>query len=106
MPGADEAVQAEIRRVEDRLDGREDDDMIAEGREVFDFLLSGLQDRQCRGWHRGLKPDGHEDYLFVWILPCYLQGIKGRIHHADVCPSGTGLKERVPAARHPHHVPK
>src|SRR5438093_6449974 len=106
MPGANEADQAEIRRVEDGLDGWEDNDMIAEDREVFDSLLSSLQDRQSRGWRRGLKPDGHEDHLFVWVLPRYLQGIKRRIHHANVRPSGGGIKERAPTTRYSHHVPK
>src|SRR2546422_11461398 len=106
MLGTNEAVQAEIRRVEDGLDGWKDDDMIAENREVLHPLLGRLQDRQRRRWRRGLKSDGHEDHLFVWVRPRYLPDVEARVHHPEATPSGAGIKAPAPAARHSPPVPR
>ncbi len=43
VAGAEEAVERELRRVEDRLDRRDDGDVVAEHREVVDVLGLGAQ---------------------------------------------------------------
>src|SRR6266508_6342273 len=101
---ANEAVQPQVRRIEDRLDGRDDGDVIAEDREVLESLGSGAEHGHSRGRRRSLEADRHEYDALVWVLAGDLQRVQRGINHADVGTLCLRVEEGAVAARHPHHV--
>ena len=101
---AEEAVQAQVGGVEDRLDRRDDRDVVAEDREVLDPLAGGPQHGHRRGRRGGLEADGHEHHALVRVVARDLQGVERGVDHPDVGAGGLGVEERPVAAGHAHHV--
>ena len=97
-PGPEEAVEAQIGRLEDRLDRRDDRDVVAEHAEVRDAALTRLQERD-RGRRRGrLEPDGEEHHVAVGCLDGDPQRVERRVDEAHVGAARLRL-EQVPVAR-------
>ena len=61
VPGADEAVEAQVRRLEQGPQRRHDRDVVADAREVRDALRLRALQRQRGGRSGGLEPDREED---------------------------------------------
>ena len=79
--------------------------MVAEHGEVLEsFALGNLQGNGCRG--RGcFKADGEKDHLTVGVFAGDLDGVHGRVDHADVGAFSLGLEQRhAVAGRHTHRV--
>ena len=111
MAGADEAIDADgagcrdLRAVEDGLDGRRRQDVVAEDAEVAEAELGRLLDRHGGGRRRRLEADGEEDDFAVGVLLGEAQRVGAAVDHADVGALGAGLHQAgAVAARHPHHV--
>jgi hypothetical protein len=58
MPGTDEGVEPHVGRIENRADGGNDGDVVAEDREVADAFGLGAHHRERGGGRGGLKTDG------------------------------------------------
>ena len=67
MAGADERVNAHVRRIEDCADRRDDRYVIAEDGKIVDALSLGSQKRQRGRRSRGLKSDGKKHHVLVRI---------------------------------------
>ena len=94
----------QIRTVEDRLDGRNDGDVIAEHREILDSFARGLQDSKSRRRHRGFKAKAEEHDLAAGILSRQRQRVHRRIDHPDIGAVGLGLQQALARTRNPHGV--
>jgi hypothetical protein len=104
MSRSQKAVEHQIRTIENRLDGRDDGDVIAEQRKIPDLFAPRLQHRQCRARHRGLKAECEEHDFAPWIVPGELQRIEGRVHRANVGAACLGLQQASLGSRHTHRV--
>jgi len=71
---------------EDRLDRRNDCDVIAQQREIAGSLALGLQYRHGSARHCGLEAEGEEDDLLVRVVARDLQRVERRIDDAHVGP--------------------
>jgi hypothetical protein len=100
----DEAVQPQVRGVEDRADRRDDRHVVAEDEEVAQALGLGALQRQCRGGRRGLEPDREEHDLAIRVLARELQRVERRVHHAHVSAARLGVEQRAVRGRHAQHV--
>jgi len=92
MAWTEEAVEPQIRAVENRLDRRHDRDVIAKDREVPDPLRLGLQDRQRGRRHRRLETEAEEDDLAARIGARQRESVHRRIDHPHVGPVGLSLQ--------------
>ena len=101
---AEETVELEVRRVEDRLHRRDDRDVVAEHEEVAQPLRLRAHQRQRGGWRRGLEPDRVEHYLAVRVLVRDLQRVERRVHHAHIGAGGLGIEQAPVTPRHAHQV--
>jgi len=86
MPRPEKPVQCQLGRAEDRLDRRNDCDVIAQQREIADALALGLQYRHGSARHCGLEAEGEEDDLLVRVVARDLQRVERRIDDAHVGP--------------------
>ena len=99
VPRADEAVEPQVGRVEQRAQRRHDRHVAAHAREVPDALgLRALQ-RQRRRGRRGLEADREEDDLAVGVLLGDPQRVERRVDHPDVRALGLGLEQAALRAR-------
>ena len=67
MAGPQESIELQLRAVEDRLDGRDDGDVIAEQREIVDALALGLENGERGRGHRRLEAEPEEYDLLLGI---------------------------------------
>ena len=68
VAGPEEAVEAQVGRLEDGLDRRHDRHVVAEHAEVGHAELAGAQQRDRGRRRRGLEPDREEHDLAVGVL--------------------------------------
>ena len=94
----------QVGRVQDRLDRRNDGDVIAEQREIPHALLPRLDDRHGGTRHRGLETQAEEYNLPIRMLPRDRQRIERRVDHAHIRAVGLGLQQALARSRHPHRV--
>ena len=104
VAGADEGVEAHAGRLEDRPDGGDDGDVVAENGEVSGAELARPHQGEGGRRRRGLEADGEEDDLAVGIPARQLQGVERRVDHAHVGAARLVLERAAAPARHPHHV--
>jgi hypothetical protein len=104
VPRADEPVQAQVRRVQQRAQRRHDRHVAAHAEEVLDALELRALERQ-RGRRRGrLEPDREEHDVAVGVRLRDPQCVERRVDHPHVGALGLGLEQRAPRSRHAHHV--
>ena len=105
MARADEAVEAQVRRLEQRPQRRHDRDVVAEARRscgspsAFARISVSAVDGAVVS-----KPIGEEDDLAVRVLARDPQRVERRVDHADVRAVGLRVEQRAVAAGHAHHV--
>ena len=104
MAGPEEPVESEIGTVEDRLDGGDDGDVIAEHRKIGDAVPFGLENGQRGRRHRGLEAESEEHHLAGRIGAGERERVHGRVDHAHVCAVGLGLQQAFLRAGHAHGV--
>jgi hypothetical protein len=104
VTGAEEAVEAEVGRLEDGLDRRHDRNVVREHAEVGDATLAGLQECQCGRRGRRLESDGEEHDVTAGCLGGDLKRVERRVHETDVRAARLGLQQVPLATRHAHHV--
>lgn len=101
---ADERVELEIARIEDRPQRRDDRNVVAEDGKVADALALGLQDGE-RGRGRGrLEAECEEHDLSVGILAREGERIERRVDHPDVRAVAFRLQQRLLGTRDAHRV--
>ena len=101
---ADEAVEPQVGRVEQRAQRRHDRHVAAHAAEVGDALgLRALERQRGRGRGR-LEADREEDDLAVGVLLGDPQRVERRVDHPHVGALRLGLEQRAVRARHAHHV--
>ncbi len=76
MSGGEEALNPTARRVEDGADGRGNEHVGDENREVGDTEPASLVDRQGVGRGCGLEADGEEDDLALGVVDGHLHGVE------------------------------
>jgi hypothetical protein len=91
VAGPDEPVEAQVGRVEQRAQRRDDRHVRADAREVRDCLCLGALERERGGGRRGLEPDRVEDDLALRVLARDPQRVERRVDHADVGALGFGV---------------
>ena len=101
---ADEAVEPQVRRVEQRAQRRHDRHVAAQAAEVADALrLRPAQRERGRG-RGGLEADGEEHDLAPGIRLGDPQRVERRVDHPHVGALRLGVEQRAVRARHAHHV--
>ncbi len=68
MAGADKPVEQRIGGVEDRFQGRDDGDMVAKYREVFNVFTFSLEDGQRGTRDRGFKTQTEKNDFFIGLF--------------------------------------
>src|SRR6516225_1768552 len=95
MARPQKTIELEFGRIEDRLDRRDDRDVIAEKGKVRNSLGLGTQHCHGRARHCRFEAQCEEHNLLVRILLRDAQGIERRIDHADICALALGLQETL-----------
>ena len=88
VPGGEEAVDATIVVGEDRLDGRRDEHVRDQQREVPHALAPGLVDRERVTGRGGLEADGEEHDLAIGQAPRERERVQRRVDDAHVAALG------------------
>jgi len=69
VSGADESIEAHIRRIEDGADGGHDSDVIAEDSKIPNALFFRTHQCECSGGRCGFESNGKEyDFLVGFFL--------------------------------------
>ena len=97
VPGAEEAIDANVRLAQQRLHGRQEQLVGGEDREVLQRRSARLADGQGCGGGCRLEPDAQEDHVLVGIGPGDRHGLMGGVEGGHVRPGGAGLLERAVA---------
>src|SRR6516164_4878960 len=95
MARPQKTIELEFGRIEDRLDRRDDRDVIAEKGKVRNTLGLGTQHCHGRARHCRFEAQCEEHDLLVPIFLRDAQGIERRIDHADICALALGLQETL-----------
>ena len=99
VAGADEAVQAQVGRIQQGPQRRHDRDVVADAGEVRHALgLRALERERGRG-RRRLEADREEDDLAVGVLARDPQRVQRRVDHPHVRPLRLRLEQRELASR-------
>ena len=104
VAGADEAVEPEVWRLEQRPQRRHDRDVVAHAREVAQSLRLRPFQRQCGRRRSRLEADGEEHDLAVGVLLGDPHRVERRVDHAHVRALGLGVEQRAVRSGHPQHV--
>ena len=104
VAGTDEAVEAQVGRVEQCTKRRHDRHVVAHAREVLDALGLGALEGQRRRGRCGLEADREEDDLAVGVLLRDPERVERRVDHPYVGALGFGVEQASVRARDPHHV--
>ena len=106
VPGADETIQVQIARAQQRRHGPRHRLQGAEHKEIFQPPLR--RGPHGPGYARGsrFKADRKENHLPERLGSGQLQSVRHGVHHADVGAAGPGALQGAERARHAHQVPE
>lgn len=104
VPGRQECLDAVARRGEQGRDGRRDEHVRDEHREVRQAKLFGLEDGHGVGRCRGLKADAEEHDLTVGVLARQFDGIERRVDDSHITAAAFDREQILTAPRHTQHV--
>ncbi len=93
VAGADECVDTQPRRLEDRAQGRLDRDVVAEDGEVRRLLCAGAKQRHRGGGSGRLEADREEDHAAVGQPGGERERVERGVHHAHVGAARLGLEQ-------------
>ena len=100
----DEGVDAHVGRIENRANGRNDGDVIAEDRKILDAFRFRAHQRERGRGRGGLESDGEEHHVLVGILLRQLESIGRRVNDAHIHAASFVFKRAAVRAGHAHHV--
>ena len=100
----EEPRQPQVGRFQDRLDRRDDRDVVAEHAEVLHAERARPHQRHRGGRRRGFEADREEHDVTIGVVDRDLECVERRVHESHVGAARLRLDEVALGTGHPHHV--